>query len=57
LPSYPTPITTTACPSIGSSVKIMLEITIGGDKSPKKMNVWAFNPAHWWQLDPLRKLV
>jgi hypothetical protein len=35
-PSYPTPITAIACPSIGEGVKITLEITIGGDKSPKK---------------------
>jgi hypothetical protein len=35
-PSYPTPITAIACPSIGDGVKIALEITIGGDESPKK---------------------
>jgi hypothetical protein len=33
LPSYPTPITTIGLPSIGNGVKIMLKITIGGDKS------------------------
>jgi hypothetical protein len=32
LPSYPTPITTIACPSIGNGVKIALEITIGSDE-------------------------
>jgi hypothetical protein len=36
LPSYPTPITAIACPSIGNGVKIALKITIGGNKSPKK---------------------
>jgi hypothetical protein len=36
LPSYPTPITAIACPSIGDGIKIVLEITIGGDESPKK---------------------
>jgi hypothetical protein len=36
LPSYPTPITAIACPSIGIGVKIALKITIGGDESPKK---------------------
>jgi hypothetical protein len=36
LPSYPTPITAIACPSIGDGVKIALEITIGGNESPKK---------------------
>ncbi len=35
-PSYPTPITAIACPSIGDGVKIALEITISGDESPKK---------------------
>jgi hypothetical protein len=37
LPSYPTPITAIACPSIGNGVEIALKITIGGDKSPKKI--------------------
>jgi hypothetical protein len=57
LPSYLTPITAIACPSIGDGVKIALEITIGGNESPKKMNARAFNPASWWQLDPLQMMV
>jgi hypothetical protein len=36
LPSYPTPITTIACPSISNGIKIVLEIINGGDESPKK---------------------
>jgi hypothetical protein len=35
-PSYPTPITAIACPSIGNGIEIALKITIGGDDSPKK---------------------
>jgi hypothetical protein len=34
-PSYPTPITAIACPSIGDSAKIALKITIDGNESPK----------------------
>jgi hypothetical protein len=57
LPSYPAPITAIACPSIGDGVKIALEITIGGDESPKKTNARAFDPASWWQLNPLQMMV
>ncbi len=32
-PSYPTPITAIACPSIGDAVEISLKITIGGNES------------------------
>jgi hypothetical protein len=56
-PSYPTPITAIACPSIGNSVEIALEITIGGNESPKKTNARVFDPARWWQLDPFEKMV
>jgi hypothetical protein len=57
LPSYPTPITAIACPSIGDGVEIVLEITISGDESPPKTNARAFDPASWWQLDPLQMMV
>ncbi len=46
-PSYPTPITAIACPSIGDGVKIVLKITIGSNESPKKTNVRAFNATRW----------
>jgi hypothetical protein len=57
LPSYPTPITAIACPSIGDGKEIALKINIGGDESPKKKNARAFDPASWWQLDPLQMMV
>jgi hypothetical protein len=56
-PSYPTPITAIACPSIGDCIEIALKITIGGDKSPKKKNARAFDPASWWHLGPLQMMV
>jgi hypothetical protein len=35
MPTYPTPITAIACPSIGDGIKIALEITISGNESTK----------------------
>ncbi len=42
---------------MGDGVKFALEITISGNESPKKTKARAFDPASWWQLNPLQMMV